>query len=80
MLAFAFGGCDSRKDEAKTNVPPKPAPNPTPALREETKKLEGAAALGIDSKALRRSVDKILDLKDERDSKVKEASKPLDEQ
>ncbi len=76
MAALAFAGCDSPKPEAKKEVPP---PNPTPALREETKKLEGAAAIGVDSKALRRKVDKILDAKDERDKQLKEAAKPLDE-
>jgi len=76
MATLAFSGCDSRKPEAKKDVQP---PSPTPALREETKKLEGAAAIGVNSKALRRNVDKILDAKDERTKQLQEAAKPLDE-
>jgi hypothetical protein len=82
MTALALGGCDSRKPEAKKDVPPPgptQPPNPTPALREETKKLEGAAAIGVNSKTLRRNVDKILDSNDERNKQLQEAAKPLDQ-
>src|SRR2546423_307827 len=44
MASLALGGCDSRKPETKKVVQP-PSPSATPALREETKKLEGAAAI-----------------------------------
>lgn len=80
LAALVLMACDSRQAEVKKDTQPTPAPNPTPALRDETKKLEGAAAIGIDSKQLRRNVDKLLDAQDEQNKKLKEALKPLEEQ
>jgi hypothetical protein len=80
LAALVLVACDSRQAGVKKDAQPTPAPNPTPALREETRKLEGAAAIGINSKQLRRNVDKLLDAQDEQNKKLKEALKPLDEQ
>ena len=76
FAALALMACDSREVQLKKDF----QPSPTPALRDETKKLEGAAAIGIDSKQLRRSVDKILDGNDERNRQLKEAAKQVGEQ
>ena len=80
LAALALTACDSRNAEARKDAQSSPVPNPTPALREETKQLEGAAAVGIDSKQLRKKVDGVLDLKDERDRKLKETIKTLEDQ
>jgi len=76
LTALALMACDSREAQRQKDVGP---PSPTPALRDETKKLEGAAAVGINGKQLRRSVDKVLDANDERNRQLQEAIKQLDE-
>jgi hypothetical protein len=79
LVALALIARNSREAQVQKDVGPGRAPSPTPALRNETKKLEGAAAVGINSKQLRRSVDKVLDANDERNRQLKEAIKQIDE-
>jgi hypothetical protein len=79
LAAFALIAHNSREAQRQKDAGPGRAPGPTPALRDETKKLEGAAAVGIDGKQLRRSVDKVLDANDERNRQLQEAIKQIDE-
>lgn len=58
--------------------PAQPQPQPTstaPEKHPETKKLEAADAAGYDGKALRDSVDKTLDTRDEQRKALEEAQK-----
>ena len=78
LLPLLFAGCDSNPSASQPPAVQTPPPPSAPPLREETRKLEGAAAVGVDSKQLRRNVDKVLDLKDEHDRQIRETEKSLD--
>jgi hypothetical protein len=65
--AMLLAGCGDPPAEPKAETPPPGRP--------ETQKLEAAGAAGYDGKALRRSVDHMLDTNDAKQKELDEARK-----
>jgi PBP1b-binding outer membrane lipoprotein LpoB len=68
-VAVLLAGCSSSSQ-------PQPQSGETDKGREETKKLEGASAVGYDGKAIRKSVDNSLNKNDDHNRDLDKANKP----
>ncbi len=74
LFLLAVSGCDQRESQA-----PKDQDQPA-GSRSETKTLEAAGLAGYDGKQLRKSVDKVLDARDQKNKEVEDAIQETDDQ
>lgn len=68
-VSVMLAGCSSSSQ-------PQSQSKETDKGREETKKLEGASAVGYDGKAIRKSVDNTLNKNDDHNRDVDKANRP----
>ncbi len=76
-LVLALTGCDRRSSNAASE---QTRPDQSPSGRSETKTLQAAGLVGYDGKQLQKSVDKILDAKDQRNKQLEDELHKTDDQ
>ena len=71
LLAISLNSCGGEADNTQSKN--------ADTGREGTKKLEAAGAVGYDGQALRKSVDKMLDKRDQQNADLEDAQNQSDE-
>ncbi len=77
LFLLAVSGCDQRQSQATKD---QEQAHRLAGSRPETKTLEAAGLVGYDGKQLRKSVDKVLDARDQKNKEVEDAIQESDDQ
>ncbi len=77
LFVLALTGCGQRPSKAGSD---ETRADQSPGGRPETKTLQAAGLVGYDGKQIQRSVDKILDAKDQRNKELEDALHKTDDE